>query len=140
MIRVNITLAPWLTACLSSLLLTSAVLWPRGCLPLLVPLALQVASDRVRAHLHALLATKDVPVVMEPHACQCYRVSSTLNADKHSLDAGTKGHVQPFLKLRHTGSPQELDSEGCLGWQFWFQVPFWEQQRSRKLEVIVWLL
>lgn len=45
-----------------------------ACRPLSVPLALQAASDGVRAHLHALLATKDVPVVMEPHERRRSRV------------------------------------------------------------------
>lgn len=104
------------------------------CHPLLVPLALQAASDRVRAHLHALLATKDVPVAMEPHACRRYRVNSTINAGKHSSDT----RVRPCRT--HRGSPQELDEETCRGWQLLFQVPFWEYQRNRKSEVLVWLV
>lgn len=66
-------------------------------------------SDGVRVHLHAPLAAKNARHVMEPHACRRYRVNSTINRGKHSLDTGAQGHVQPCLGCRHTGSSQELD-------------------------------
>ncbi len=81
-----------------------------------------------RAHLHALLATEDVPVAMEPHARCRYRVNSTIRAGKWRLNTETQGLAQPCLRRRYEE------------WQFWFQVPFWEHRRSRKLEVIVCLL
>lgn len=62
------------------------------------------ASERARAHLNALLTTKDVPVDMELLACGLHRlVYSTVNTGKHSSDTEAQGHAQPCLRHRHTG-------------------------------------
>lgn len=110
--------------------------WGLRCRLLSVPLPLQAVSDGVRAGLHALLATKDVPVAMELHACRHHRVNSTINTGKHSLD--TEAQAQPWSHVSGTDIRtvlKSLSTRECMG--FWFQVPLREYHRDKKLIVVM---
>lgn len=80
------------------------------------PSLCQAPSDGVRVHLHALLATRDVPVVMEQHACRSDCVNLTTDRGKHNPDTEAQERVQPCLRHRQTdiGSSQEHEDKGCM--------------------------